>query len=144
MIFCQKQFILIIKFYEKRYLKYNVIKNLRFINFPEYPYTDTMKDLDDIKKMKTEHNKKILNKINEYIIKGENSKVIILYDYLMTNKSKSTAIKLCNEYKKVALSSYLQYKLNLNEIVKEQFMNEGGKVIQYITDNNKSNEKKKK
>ena len=134
---------LFIKFYEKRYLKYNVIKNLRFINFPEYPYTDTMKDLDDIKKMKTEHNKKILNKINEYIIKGENSKVIILYDYLMTNKSKSTAIKLCNEYKKVALSSYLQYKLNLNEIVKEQFMNEGGKVIQYITDNNKLNEKKK-
>ena len=130
-----------IKFYEKRFLKFNSIKNLRTINFPEFPYTDNMKDLDDIKKKKKEHDKKILNKINDYIIKGENSKVIILFDYLFMNKSKSIAIKLCNEYKKNAILSYLQYKLNISEIVKEQIISEGGKIIQYISDNNNNNNK---
>ena len=100
-----------------------------------------MKDLDDIKKKKKEHDKKILNKINDYIIKGENSKVIILFDYLFMNKSKSIAIKLCNEYKKNAILSYLQYKLNISEIVKEQIISEGGKIIQYISDNNNNNNK---
>ena len=52
------------------------------------------------------------------------------------NKSKSIAIKLCNEYKKTTLLSYLQYKLNISEVIKEQIISEGGKIIQYISDNN--------
>ena len=109
-----------IMFYEKRFMKYYQIKNIRSVNFPEYCFTDFLKDESDIKKMKKEHDKKMLTEMNNFIIKGENSKVITHFDFLFQKKSKEILISICKEYNQHELSNYLIYKFKLCDIVAKE------------------------
>ena len=113
---CNNNYYMIL-FYEKRYLNYNKIRDIRSSNFPEYYFTDFLKDESDIKKMKKEHDKKLLTDMNEFIIKGENSKVINYFDFLFLKKSKEILINICKEYNQRDLEIYLTYKYKMNLII---------------------------
>ncbi len=136
-----------ISFDEKRYMKYNEIRRIRDYNtlFPENKFSLSLKNESEIKKLKTAHDKKIIGKMQNLAIEGLDSQVIALFDYIFKNRSKEIFIKICRELKKEELANYLEYKLNVCEIIQKQNFNQGGTIVQYIQDTtankkNKNNE----
>ena len=123
-----------ISFDEKRWNKYNEIRKIREDNilFPDYKLTESLKEDNEIKKQKTAHDKKIIGKMQNLAVEGLDSQVIVLFDYIFRNKNKEIFIKMCRELEKNELADYLNYKLNISQIVQKQNFNEGGTVIQYI------------
>ena len=140
----QKSFFFI-SFDEKRCIKYNEIRKIRDNNIllPDYKLTLSLKDESEIKKLKTTHDKKIIGKMQNLAIDGLDSQVIVLFDYIFKNKNKEIFIKICRELKKIELANYLEYKLNISEIVQRQNFNKGGTIVQYIQEptTNKKNKK---
>ena len=140
----QKSFFFI-SFDEKRCIKYNEIRKIRDNNIllPDYKLTLSLKDESEIKKLKTAHDKKIIGKMQNLAIDGLDSQVIVLFDYIFKNKNKEIFIKICRELKKIELANYLEYKLNISEIVQRQNFNKGGTIVQYIQEptTNKKNKK---
>ena len=138
---------LFIAFDERTFIKYNQIKNIRSVILPEYSSTEFLKDENEIKKMKKENDKTIVAKINECLIEGDVNMVIILFEYLFLKKSKEIVINICMEYNKEQIAMYLNYKNNLNEIIKQQSIKDGNTtVVQYYsneTNNNKNINNKK-
>ena len=132
-----------ISFDEKRCMKYNEIRKIRDNNIllPDYKLTLSLKDENEIKKQKVSHDKKIIGKMKNLTIDGLDSQVIVLFDYIFKNKNKEIFIKICRELKKIELANYLEYKLNISEIIQKQNFNKGGTIVQYIQEanNNKKN-----
>ena len=134
---------LFIAFDERRFIKYNQIKNIRSVILPEYSFTEYLKDENDIKKMKKENDKTIVSKINECLINGDINMVVILFEYLFLKKSKEIVINICMEYNKEQIAMYLNYKNNLNEINKQQNIKDGNMtVVQYYANDNNNNNNK--
>ena len=135
-----------ISFEEKRCIKYNEIRKIRDSNIllPDYKLTLSLKDESEIKKQKTAHDKKIIGKMQNLAIDGLDSQVIVLFDYIFKKKNKEIFIQICRELKKIELANYLEYKLNISEIVQKQNFNKGGTIVQYIQEpiTNKKNKKK--
>ena len=131
-----------ISFDEKRCIKYNEIRKIRDNNIllPDYKLTLSLKDENEIKNQKIAHDKKIIEKMQNLTIDGQDSQVIVLFDYIFKNKNKQIFIKICRELKKFELAQYLEYKLNISEIIKKQDFNNGGTIVQYIQEssNNKN------
>ena len=123
-----------ISFEEKRCIKYNEIRKIREDNilFPDYKLTETLKEDSEIKKQKIAHDKKIINKMKNLAIDGQDSQVIVLFDYIFKNKNKEIFIKICRELDKNELADYLSYKLNISQIIQKQNFNNGGTIIQYV------------
>ena len=123
-----------ISFDEKRCMKYNEIRKIREDNslFPDYKLTESLKDDSEIKKQKTAHDKKITGKMQNLAIEGNDSQVIVLFDYIFKNKTKEIFIKVCRELGKKELADYLEYKLNISQIIQKQNFNNGGTIVQYI------------
>ena len=65
-------------------------------------------------------------------IDGQDSQVIVLFDYIFRNKNKEIFIQICRELAKEDLANYLEYKLNISEIVQKQNFNQGGTIVQYV------------
>ena len=123
-----------ISFEEKRCIKYNEIRKIREDNilFPDYKLTETLKEDSEIKKQKIAHDKKIINKMKNLAVDGQDSQVIVLFDYIFKNKNKEIFIKICRELDKNELADYLSYKLNISQIIQKQNFNNGGTIIQYV------------
>ena len=123
-----------ISFEEKRCIKYNEIRKIREDNilFPDYKLTETLKEDSEIKKQKISHDKKIINKMKNLAVDGQDSQVIVLFDYIFKNKNKEIFIKICRELDKNELADYLSYKLNISQIIQKQNFNNGGTIIQYV------------
>ena len=123
-----------ISFEEKRCVKYNEIRKIREDNilFPDYKLTETLKEDSEIKKQKIAHDKKIINKMKNLAVDGQDSQVIVLFDYIFKNKNKEIFIKICRELDKNELADYLSYKLNISQIIQKQNFNNGGTIIQYV------------
>ena len=123
-----------IAFDEKRCNKYNEIRKIRENNilFPDYKLTESLKEDNEIKKQKVAHDKKIIGKMQNLVVEGMDSQVIVLFDYIFRNKNKEIFIKMCRELDKNELADYLNYKLNISQIIEKQNFNEGGTIIQYI------------
>ena len=122
-----------IVFSEKRYLKYRDVKGIREEKFPEFCFTELLKGENELKKMKKDFDKKALSDINNYIIKGEHNKAVVLFELLFLKKSKDIVIHMCNEYMQHDLSKYLMYKTNLCNIMNEM-KNEKNVVMKYNND----------
>ena len=142
----QKDF-LFISFDEKRSLKYNEIRKIRdnHILLPDYKLSLSLKDESEIKKQKTAHDKKIIERMKKLVINGEDANVIVLFDYIFKNRNKEIFIQICRELQKLELANYLEYKLSISEIIQEQNFNKGGTIVQYIQDTtaNKKNKNNK-
>ena len=123
-----------ISFDEKRAIKYNEIRKIRDANIllPDYKLSLSLKDESEIKRQKIAHDKKIIGKMQNLAIDGQDSQVIVLFDYIFKNKNKQIFIKICRELKKLELADYLEYKLNISEIIQKQDFNKGGTIVQYI------------
>ena len=123
-----------ISFDEKRCMKYNEIRKVRDNNIllPDYKLTLSLKDESDIKKQKTSHDKKIIVKMKNLAVEGQDSQVIVLFDYIFKNRNKEIFIKICRELNKNELANYLEYKLSISEIIQKQNFNKGGTIVQYI------------
>lgn len=65
-------------------------------------------------------------------VDGQDSQVIVLFDYIFKNKNKEIFIKICRELDKNELADYLSYKLNISQIIQKQNFNNGGTIIQYV------------
>ena len=137
---------LFISFSEKQSLKYNEIKNLRYnnMNFPDYKLCESFQELSEIKKEKVNHDKKIISHMNDLLVDGKDAQVIVLFDYIFLRKDKEVFLKICRELKKNELANYLEYKLNINDLMQKKNLNEGGTVVQYISDNTAVKNKKRK
>ena len=133
-----------ISFDEKRCMKYNEIRKVRDNNIllPDYKLTLSLKDESDIKKQKTAHDKKIIVKMKNLAVEGQDSQVIVLFDYIFKNRNKEIFIKICRELNKNELANYLEYKLSISEIIQKQNFNKGGTIVQYIQEP-KTNKKAK-
>ena len=133
-----------ISFDDKRCKKYNEIRRIRDNNIllPDYKLSLSLKDDNEIKKQKTAHDKKIIEKMQNLAIDGLDSQVIVLFDYIFKNRNKEIFIQICRELKKEELANYLEYKLNVSEVVEKQNFNQGGTIVQYIQE--KTTNKKNK
>ena len=133
-----------ISFEEKRCIKYNEIRKIREDNilFPDYKLTETLKEDSEIKKQKIAHDKKIINKMKNLAVDGQDSQVIVLFDYIFKNKNKEIFIKICRELDKNELADYLSYKLNISQIIQKQNFNNGGTIIQYVQEQTTLKKKK--
>ena len=142
----QKSF-LFISFDEKRSLKYNEIRKIRDNNvlLPDYKLSLSLKDENEIKKQKIAHDKKIIEKMKQLAIDGQDANVIVLFDYIFKNRNKEIFIQMCLQLEKKELANYLAYKLSISEIIQEQNFNKGGTIVQYIQDTtaNKKNKNNK-
>ena len=135
------QFYMIL-YLDERCKKYNKVKNICGLNFPEYYcYIGFVESEDDLKKMKRNHDKKTLNAINNAVIKGENNNAIMLFELLFLKKSKEIAIHMCNEYMQKDLGKYMEYKFNLWNI-NEQYK-KGGVILNANSNINKNNKTQK-
>ena len=125
-----------ISFDEKRCMKYNEIRRIRDNNvlLPDYKCSLSLKDENEIKKLKIAHDKKIIGKMQNLAIEGLDSQVIVLFDYIFKKRNKEIFIQICRELKKEELANYLEYKLSVSDIIQKQNFNQGGTIIQYIQD----------
>ena len=135
-----------VSFIEKQTLKFNEIKNLRInnMNLPDYKLCESFQGLSEIKTEKVNHDKKIISYMNDLLVDGKDAQVIVLFDYIFLNKDKGVFLKICRELKKNELANYLEYKLNINDLMQKKNLSEGGTVVQYISDNTAVKNKKRK
>ena len=101
------------------------MKLFRDIKSPEYYYTDNLNDEDDLLNKKRENDKIILSHMRDCIVNGTANKVIDLFNYVMLDKTKELAIKLCNQLDQHNIEQLLINKLEYaNELKsRNKFLN---------------------
>lgn len=109
-----------IKHDQWRYNSYKDVKEIRNPKMPQYYYTDNLKDDSDINKNKKEHDKTLLNYINDCIVNGHPEKSIDLFDNLLLAKSKELAITLATSLDEGLVAQILTNKHRLSKLQEEQ------------------------
>jgi len=102
---------LFLRYDQSRFNNYKLIKLFRDVKSPEFYYTDNLKDEDDLLNKKRENDKIILSHMRDCIVNGTANKVIDLFNYVMLDKTKELAIKLCNQLDQNNIEQLLIKKL---------------------------------
>jgi hypothetical protein len=96
------------------------LKNTRTAKLPDFYYTDSLKEDNDINTRKKEHDKNVLQTMKEYIVAGNSEKVIDLFDMLMMNKSRELAITMVTGLDEQDLVQFLNNKLKYLKMLEEK------------------------
>jgi hypothetical protein len=99
---------------------YKTLKDFRSARMPEYYYTDSLKDDNEINTRKKEHDKEVLNSMKDFIVAGNPEKAMDLYEILLVPKSRELAISLATTLEENELAIYFKSRMNYLKIIESK------------------------
>lgn len=131
-----------------RHTNYNDLKTYRNVRMPQFPFTDNLKDLEDIEKKQREYDKFTLMCMNQCLGSNKEEKILDLFDSLLTQSGRENAITFLDQMGGTSLAQFLQNRMRLNNLKEEKeksntpFANIGDMIKNYINNIHISPKKK--